>query len=990
MAGLIPIPTTRISGLFARQRLVQQLQVDQLALFRLQDQVSTGRRIILPSDDAPSALRSIALQRLIERKTQLKRNIATGQSFLGGTDTALGSVADDLIKVKAATLGVIGTLTTEEQRNSAISEINGVLNSLVGVANTQFRGRYLFAGSQTSQIPYFIEDINVAYQGDAGSVLSYEDIGVLFSHNAPGLSVFGGISDPVLGSIDLNPQLSENTLLSSLRGGDGIKANGAFTISDGADTRTIDISGAVTIGDVRRLIEENVPTGRQITVSITAQGINLQFDPSNIANAGANLIIQEVGTGTTARELGIFTTVGVDNALLTGQDLDPVVRNTIQLDDLLGSQARANLISIGDNNNVRLEASANGLALDGVTVQYVDDDLLLASLGLSAGNEVVQYDASARASTAALTFSGPNNDLVITATTPGSAFNNVRVDVQSTAGGAATASYDSVNKVLLINLNSGGGSDANEVIAAIAGLSGGEFMAGLDTSVETLNDGSGGLGTLTQVGFGNTGNSGGDDKTLYIRIEPGATTANDVVAAIEAEGTFTAKLDPADTTLPVLAGTGLVDLIATATTSGGSGTTLDKNSGIRVVNGGETYDITFENAENVNDLLNILNASDAGLLAEINASGTGINIRSRLSGQDFQIGENGGTTATQLGIRSYTTTTQLEDFNYGVGVQTGAGFNLPTIAGTDFTITTSDGQNFDVDLSGATSLSDVVNAINAVTGVNLTASLVAPGNILELVDNTVPGGSLTVTQATGSAAGRYLGLIPDGQPFVTTVTNTLTGDDEKYIDFTITDANGQTYGIDLSAAQTVGDVLDVINAISGGAVTAQLAEFGNGIELIDNTVGPGQLTVSEDVGDQAAEALGLIPEGSNLASSAGTLTGTDRNFLETDSVFTTLIRLRDALLADDTIAISRAAAKLDDDINRVTFARADVGSRQQGLMISQQNLQDEDLQLRTALSDEIDVDLVEAISSLIARQAAMEASLRVSATLLQVSLFDFL
>ena len=93
MAGLIPIPTARVSDLFTRQRLTQQLQLDQLALFRLQDQVSTGRRIILPSDDAPSALRAISLQRLIERKTQLDSNIATGQSFLGNTDVTLGSVA---------------------------------------------------------------------------------------------------------------------------------------------------------------------------------------------------------------------------------------------------------------------------------------------------------------------------------------------------------------------------------------------------------------------------------------------------------------------------------------------------------------------------------------------------------------------------------------------------------------------------------------------------------------------------------------------------------------------------------------------------------------------------------------------------------------------------------------------------------------------------------------------------------------------------------
>ena len=101
MAGLVPIPTSRIPGLLARERLTQQMQADQISLFRLQDQVSTGRRIILPSDDAPSALRSIALQRLLERKTQLDSNISTGQSFLENTWSTLGSVATQMIDIKA-------------------------------------------------------------------------------------------------------------------------------------------------------------------------------------------------------------------------------------------------------------------------------------------------------------------------------------------------------------------------------------------------------------------------------------------------------------------------------------------------------------------------------------------------------------------------------------------------------------------------------------------------------------------------------------------------------------------------------------------------------------------------------------------------------------------------------------------------------------------------------------------------------------------------
>jgi flagellar hook-associated protein 3 FlgL len=102
------------------------------------------------------------------------------------------------------------------------------------------------------------------------------------------------------------------------------------------------------------------------------------------------------------------------------------------------------------------------------------------------------------------------------------------------------------------------------------------------------------------------------------------------------------------------------------------------------------------------------------------------------------------------------------------------------------------------------------------------------------------------------------------------------------------------------------------------------------------------------------------------------------------------VRLRDALIANDVNAMERAISQIDVDINRVTFARSDVGARQQALELSQRSIEDEDVLLRSALSEEIDVDLVEAISSLTARQLSLEASLRATANIMQLSLLNFL
>jgi flagellar hook-associated protein 3 FlgL len=107
-------------------------------------------------------------------------------------------------------------------------------------------------------------------------------------------------------------------------------------------------------------------------------------------------------------------------------------------------------------------------------------------------------------------------------------------------------------------------------------------------------------------------------------------------------------------------------------------------------------------------------------------------------------------------------------------------------------------------------------------------------------------------------------------------------------------------------------------------------------------------------------------------------------------VFNTLIRLKRALETSDTEEIGKSISRLDTDISRVNFARADIGSRLQSLEVIGTKLQDEDVQLRSALSADMDVDLVEAISNMTARQFALQASLQTAGSLLQLSLLNFI
>jgi flagellar hook-associated protein 3 len=897
MSGIVPVPTTRVGDYFVRQQLVGQIQSDQLDLFRLENQVSTGKRLQVPSDDAPAALRAIDLQRAVQQKTQIQTNVQSSTSALNNADKTLSNVADQLNSIHAAALGVDSTLSTDSARQAVIQQINDALQSLVNLGNSNYKGSYQFAGSLTKSQPYQLNGDFVQYSGNEQALNNFVDTNYLLPTNVPGTDVFGGISGEVKGSVDLDPSLSRSTLVSTINGGNGISPNAAISVKvttgSTSSTSVIDLSGATTIGDIARLIESNAPSGSPITVDVSNNGLVIT------AAAGSTVQVGDVAAGKTAHELGIFTpTSATPGQTITGSDLDPAVLKTTPLANLLGTTAQGRIVSGGGNNDLVIAATQNGASFNGTTVTFAND---------------------------------------------------------GTAGGE-TASYDS------------------------------------------------------------------STNTLTVHIQSGASTANQVAVAINRDlvGTFTGQADYRDATTPPLAGSGAVTAATfNSVTSGGSGQSLDQTHGLILTNGGASVTLDISQAKTVEDLTNLINASGLSFQAQINDAKTGINVQSRLSGADFTIGENGGTTATQLGIRTYNGTTNLADLNRGIGVPTTDSFEqLDTSKLDNLSIIARDGTTLSVSLAGATTLQDVADKINTAVGNNtgttaVLAQLSSSGNSIQLVDSSTSAvGPLTVQTVAGSQAAEYLGFISNGQTQSSTSSADSSGNyvlnsnDVVSNDLEITAADGKKLWIDLGGAKTVQDVIDRINnnpANNTGTthITARLATTGNGIELVDSSTGSGALSVSsvEGKGSQAAQYLGFVASGATSSDpSAVTVDGSghqvlkseDRNTQEVDSVFNSLLRLKSALQSGDVDAIGRAAGSISNDLTRLSFSRAQIGSRLQSLGVLKTRLQDENTQLQSALSDQTDVDLVQAISDLTARQYALQGSLQTTANILQLSILNYL
>jgi len=874
MGAVTGIPSTRVGDLYIRQRLSNQVQKDQLDLFKIQTQLSTGRRFQMPSEDPDAALRVMSLQRLIERKTTMQTNLGTSGSYMTATDTALGSISDSLNEARSVALGVIGTTSTDTQRAAAAVEVQQIIQRLQDVGNQNFRGRNIFAGTGVGVTPFETTDAGlIVYNGDENRYQSYGDLDLLFDTSVHGNEVFNSISNTVSGSADISPALTADTRLDDLHLGRGV-SRGSISVSDGSDIVVVDISGAETVGDVAALLRRNAPGGKTINVEVTPTGFWIELD----GNPGDVLTIQEVGGGTTAEELGILKREGT-TVPFHGTDVDPKLTLTTDVDLILGAAARGVARSAGSDNDIVFEAPGAGTTYNGIKIVFDDDGSVV---------------------------------------TPG-------VD--------ETATFDGVD-------------------------------------------------------------------TITVTVKTGQTEARHVVDAVNAafalnQVPLSATLDPLDLEND---GRGFVDATppgqSAAVTAYGAGADFDKTAGLQIVNDGVTHTFDFLNAETFEDVLNELNISDAGLLAEINENATGINIRSRVSGSDFMVGENGGITATQLGVRTFTGNSLLEDLNYGreFGAQTGD----------DFTVTLADGTVVTVDVSAAETIDDAIALMDGMAGGKLQARLATYGNGIELVDSSDGNGAMSVDIVGSSYAAVSLGLVPEGQTASgapvgeiaasATLASAAAKSDLIFTAKTAgTTANGTTVVFNAAAAPGVS-----YNAGSETLTFDVVAGVTRAQDIVSLLAGSPYVGMFEATHDQSDnppnDGSGFVDGGISATMSGGTdtLTGTDSNPLETDGIFTALVRLKTGLENNDMQEIQRATEMLDVQTVDVSFVRADVAARHLSVEALQMRVEDEEIDLRDALSKDLDIDFIEAVSNFSGRQVALEASLRTTAQIYGMSLLNYL
>ena len=211
--------------------LTGSLDQAQVSQEQLTNELSSGVRINSLSDDPVAAGQNVGLLNQIQQDDSFTEssNLVTGQ--LQVADSALGSVVTELTSaITLATSANNGTMNSSNVKSIG-NQISGITDEIMTLANSSYQGQYIFAGGQTSTVPFTTTNTVPAvttYNGDSNVDYIETPAGQKIQLNVPGSDIFLGsgtnsvfgalnalVADYSSGTVDTTQAVADTTALNT-------------------------------------------------------------------------------------------------------------------------------------------------------------------------------------------------------------------------------------------------------------------------------------------------------------------------------------------------------------------------------------------------------------------------------------------------------------------------------------------------------------------------------------------------------------------------------------------------------------------------------------------------------------------------------------------------------------------------------------------------------------------------------------------------------
>ena len=115
----------------------------------LGNQISSGKSLTEPSDDPTQIAQDLTVHTTIATQNAAGTNLTAAINELTSTDSALSNLTNALQSARQLTVQASTETLTTSQRQSIGAQIDQLLTESIGIANTNYAGKYVFAGTST-------------------------------------------------------------------------------------------------------------------------------------------------------------------------------------------------------------------------------------------------------------------------------------------------------------------------------------------------------------------------------------------------------------------------------------------------------------------------------------------------------------------------------------------------------------------------------------------------------------------------------------------------------------------------------------------------------------------------------------------------------------------------------------------------------------------------------------------------------------------------
>jgi flagellar hook-associated protein 2 len=569
--------------------------------------------------------------------------ITSSVGLISGINT--GAIVTALIQADSGPVSLLQTrINSDQTLNTAYQSIASQLGTLQTTAQSLEQSTTFQAADATSSDP----NVVTATAANGAATGSYNlQVAQLVSTQQLISTGFSDTTSATVGAgtitIDAGASnLATQTTLADLNGGAGV-SGGEFRITDRSGaSAVINTSSAVTLDDV----VNDINNSTDISVRASIENNHLVLTDTSGKTTG-NLIVQDLGTGSTAEDLGIAQNVA--SSTITGTDINYLSSDTslAQINDGRG-------LTLGSGNGDLRITAANGssFTVNLATAKTVGD--VITDINNASGGKVTASIPTGSAGISLTDNTTGAGLLSVTDINGSKAAEGLGLTVTS-SGGTLTGKdlIAGIDTTLISSLNGGSGLSLGSVnFTDRAGQSETINFSNANNVQDIINDINNATGVHLSASLNSAGNgiqitdTSGGTGNLTISDANGGTTASQLGIA----GTFSdsqTTVDGANLHKQWVTNNTLL-----STLNGGKG--IDPSSFTITNSAGATTTVSLAgtNVTTVGDLLYQINSKDlAGVTASINSNGNGIEITDTSGGSGkLTIADTDGTAASDLNI----------------------------------------------------------------------------------------------------------------------------------------------------------------------------------------------------------------------------------------------------------------------------------------------------------------------------------------------------